>query len=58
MANPGYKIRDTGRNSARVGDVQDIAANIVKSFTSVTTVTIDVTADATYDVSFTQPSDT
>ena len=58
MANPVYKIRDTGRNSARVGDVQDIAANIVTSFTSVTTGTIAVTADATYDVSFTQPADT
>ena len=58
MANPVYKVRDTGRNSARVGDVQDIAANIVTSWTSVTTGTIAVTADATYDVSFTQPADT
>ena len=58
MANPVYKVRDTGRNSARVGDVQDIAANIVTSWTSVTTGTIAVTDDTNTDVSFTQPADT
>ena len=58
MANPVYNVRDTGRNSARTSDVREIADNIVTSMTSVTTGTIAVTADATYDVSFTQPADT
>ena len=58
MANPVYNIRDTGRNSARTGDVREIADNMVTSMTSATTGTIAVTADATYDVSFTQPADT
>ena len=58
MANPVYNVRDTGRNSARTGDVREIADNLVTSMTSVTTGTIAVTADATYDVSFTQPADT
>ena len=58
MANPVYNVRDTGRNSARTGDVREIAENIITSVTSVTTGTIAVTADATYDVSFTQPADT
>ena len=58
MSNPVVKIRDTGRNSARSGDVQDLCDNICHSWTSATTGTIAVTADATYDVSFTQPADT
>ena len=58
MANPVYNVRDTGRNSARTGDVREIAENIITSVTSVTTGTIAVTAAATYDVSFTQPADT
>ena len=58
MANPVYNIRDTGRNSARTTDVREIADNLLTSWTSVTTGTIAVTADATYDVSFTQPADT
>mgnify|MGYP003132430772 CR=1 FL=1 len=58
MANPVYNVRDTGRNSARTSDVREIADNLVTSWTSVTTGTIAVTADATYDVSFTQPADT
>ena len=58
MANPVYNIRDTGRNSARTTDVREIADNLMTSWTSVTTGTIAVTADATYDVSFTQPADT
>mgnify|MGYP003636222487 CR=1 FL=1 len=58
MANPVYNIRDTGRNSARTTDVREIADNLVTSWTSGTTGTIAVTADATYDVSLTQPADT
>jgi len=58
MANPVYKIRDTGRNSARTGDVREIADNLVTSMTSVTTGTIAVTDDTNTDVSFTQPADT
>ena len=58
MANPVYNVRDTGRNSARTTDVREIADNLLTSWTSVTTGTIAVTADATYDVSFTQPADT
>ena len=58
MANPVYNVRDTGRNSARTTDVREIADNLMTSWTSATTGTIAVTADATYDVSFTQPADT
>ena len=36
MANPVYNVRDTGRNSARTGDVREIAENIITSVTSVT----------------------
>ena len=57
MANQVVDIRDTGRNSARTGDVRDLADNVITSATSATTGTIAVTADATYDVSFTQPAD-
>ncbi len=56
--NPVINIRDTGRNSARTTDVRALADNVITSATSVTTGTIAVTADATYDVSFTQPADT
>ena len=58
MANPVYNIRDTGRNSARTGDVRGMADNLIHSATSVTTGTIAVTAAANTDVSFTQPADT
>ena len=58
MSNPVFNVRDTGRNSARTGDVRGLADNVVTSWTSATTGTIAVTADATYDVSFTQPADT
>ena len=58
MANPVIDIRDTGRNSAKVSDVRGLSDNSVNSWTSGTTGTIAVTADATYDVSFTQPADT
>ena len=58
MANPVYSIKDTGRNSASTADVRDMASNMLTSWTSATTGTIAVTADATYDVSFTQPADT
>ena len=58
MANPVFKIRDTGRNSARAADVQELADHIVQSWTSVTTGTIAVTDDTNTDVSFTQPADT
>jgi|TARA_R110000824_G_scaffold230173_1_gene417812 hypothetical protein len=58
MANPVINIRDTGRNSARTGDVRDLADNVVSSWTSVTTGTIAVTDDTNTDVSFTQPADT
>ena len=58
MANPVFKIRDTGRNSARSGDVQELADHIVHSWTSVTTGTIAVTDDTNTDSSFTQPADT
>jgi len=58
MANPVIDIRDTGRNSAKTADVRGLADNSVHSWTSATTGTIAVTADATYDVSFTQPADT
>ena len=58
MANPVIDIRDTGRNSAKVSDVRGLADNSVTSWTSGTTGTIAVTADATYDVTLTQPADT
>ena len=58
MANPVYNIRDTGRNSARTGDVRELAENMLTSMTSVTTATIAVTDDTNTDVSFTQPADT
>jgi len=58
MANPVYNIRDTGRNSARTGDVRGMAENMLTSMTSVTTATIAVTDDTNTDVSFTQPADT
>ena len=58
MANPVYNVRDTGRNSARTGDVREMADNMLTSWTSVTTGTIAVTADTNTDVSFTQPADT
>ena len=58
MANPVIDIRNTGRNSARAVDVQELADHICTSWTSATTGTIAVTADATYDVSLTQPADT
>ena len=28
MANPVYNVRDTGRNSARTGDVREMADNM------------------------------
>tara|TARA_R110002020_G_scaffold12652_3_gene46298 strand:+ start:50 stop:640 length:591 start_codon:yes stop_codon:yes gene_type:complete len=58
MANPVYNVRDTGRNSARTGDVREMADNMISSWTSVTTGTIAVTDDTNTDVSFTQPADT
>ena len=58
MGSPVFKIRDTGRNSARTGDVQELADHVVHSWTSVTTGTIAVTDDTHTDVSFTQPADT
>jgi len=58
MANPVVDIRDTGRNSAKTGDVRLLADHMVHSWTSVTTGTIAVTAAANTDVSFTQPADT
>ena len=58
MASPVIDIRDTGRNSARTGDVRALADNVVSSWTSVTTGTIAVTADTNTDVNFTQPADT
>ena len=58
MASPVIEIRDTGRNSARTGDVRDLADNVVTSLTSTTTGTIAVTDDTNTDVSFTQPADT
>jgi hypothetical protein len=58
MASPVINIRDTGRNSARTGDVRALSDNVVSSWTSVTTGTIAVTAAANTDVSFTQPADT
>ena len=58
MASPVIKIRDTGRNSARTGDVRDLADIVVSSWTSTTTGTNAVTDDTNTDVSFTQPADT
>ena len=58
MANPVYSVRDTGRNSANKNDVREMAANMLTSWTSVTTGTIAVTAAANTDASFTQPADT
>tara|TARA_Y100000296_G_C5016862_1_gene177849 strand:- start:30 stop:620 length:591 start_codon:yes stop_codon:yes gene_type:complete len=58
MANPVYSVRDTGRNSANKNDVREMAANMLTSWTSVTTGTIAVTADTNTDASFTQPADT
>ena len=58
MASPVIEIRDTGRNSARTGDVRDLADNVVSSWTSTPTGTIAVTDDTHTDVSFTQPADT
>ena len=58
MASPVINIRDTGRNSARTGDVRGLSDNVVHSWTSGTTGTIAVTAAATYDVTLTQPADT
>ena len=58
MANPVYNVRDTGRNSARTGDVREMADNMLTSWTSVTTGTIAVTDDTNTDASFTQPADT
>ena len=58
MASPVIDIRDTGRNSARTGDVRALSDNVVSSWTSVTTGTIAVTDDTNTDVSFTQPADT
>ena len=58
MASPVINIRDTGRNSARTGDVRALSDNVVSSWTSVTTGTIAVTDDTNTDVSFTQPADT
>ena len=58
MGSPVFKIRDTGRNSARSGDVQELADHVVHSWTSVTTGTIAVTDDTNTDVSFTQPAAT
>ena len=58
MANPVVDIRDTGRNSAKTGDVRLLADHMPFSWTSVTTGTIAVTAAANTDASFTQPADT
>jgi len=58
MANPVFDIRNTGRNSSRAVDVQELADHVCHSWTSGTTGTIAVTAAATYDVSLTQPADT
>ena len=58
MASPVINIRDTGRYSAKTGDVRGLSDNVVHSWTSGTTGTIAVTADATYDVTLTQPADT
>ena len=49
-------VRDDA-GSVRVGDVRDIATRVGAQATA-TTGTIAVTADATYDVSFTQPAGT
>ena len=58
MANPVVDIRDSGRSTASIHDVRALSDNNCHSWTSATTGTIAVTADATYDVTFTQPADT
>mgnify|MGYP003674703860 FL=1 len=58
MANSVFDIRNTGRNSARAVDVQELADHICHSWTSVTTATIAVTDDTHTAASFTQPADT
>ena len=58
MANPVFDIRNTGRNSARAVDVQELADHVIHSWTSVTTGTIAVTDDTHTAASFTQPADT
>ena len=58
MANPVVDIRDSGRSTASIHDVRALYDNNCQSWTSATTGTIAVTADATYDVTFTQPADT
>jgi len=58
MANSVFDIRNTGRNSARAVDVQELADHICHSWTSVTTGTIAVTDDTHTAASFTQPADT
>jgi len=58
MANPVFEIRNTGRNSARAGDVQELPDHICTSWASTTTGTIAVTHSQNVDVSFTQPADT
>ena len=58
MANPVVSIRDSGRSTASIHDVRALSDNNCHSWTSATTGTIAVTADETYDVTFTQPADT
>ena len=58
MANPVVSIRDSGRSTASIHDVRALSDNNCHSWTSATTGTLAVTADATYDVTFTQPADT
>ena len=58
MANPVVDIRDSGRSTASIHDVRALSDNNCHSWTSATTGTIAVTADATYDVTFTPPADT
>ena len=43
MSNPVVKIRDTGRNSSRTGDVRELADNVITSATSTTTGTVSYT---------------
>ena len=50
-------IRDTGRNSARTGDVRGLSERVGAEVT-VTTATIAVTDDTNTDVTFTQPAGT
>ena len=58
MANPVVDIRDSGRSTASIHDIRALSDTNCHSWTSATTGTIAVTADATYDVTFTQPADT